>query len=365
MIKKISVNPQPESNRYYIKIGSGIHNKLGHYVQEYYQGKKIFLVSDKNVYDLHGARINSLLQKSGYQVITYIVPPGEGSKSSKYLQKGYNKLITNNFDRNDFIIAFGGGVVGDLAGYLAATYMRGLPVMQIPTTLLAQVDSSVGGKTAINHPQGKNLIGSFYQPVFVLIDMDFLQTLPEREMKSGMAEVIKYGLINNKKFFAYLKNNKDNVYKLKREVILNIIEKCCQIKAQIVNIDQKERGKRVILNFGHTIGHGLEAVSAYKVLKHGEAVAIGMLGAAQISYYLDYISSQELKAIKNIIIDYGFEFALDINTDNIYQIMKHDKKVKDNKLRWVLLEEIGSPVVRTDINKDLVTKVLEGLSWQK
>ena len=365
MTERIGVNPEPEDHKYYIEIGSGLHNRFAQYLQEYYPSGKVFLVSDENVYSLYGDKLNFMLQESGYEVIKYVVPAGEASKSNRYLQEGYNKLINNNFARNNFVIAFGGGVVGDLAGYLAATYMRGLPVIQIPTTLLAQVDSSVGGKTAINHPKGKNLIGSFYQPVFVMIDIDFLQTLPQRELKSGMAEVIKYGLIDDMEFFKFLTKNKDNVYRLKQHIILKIIKNCCQIKSDIVNVDQKEKGKRVILNFGHTIGHGLEAGKGYNGLKHGEAVAIGMIGAAELSYRLGYLKENELRQIKEVISNYNFTVNINIDPDEILKIMQHDKKVKDNKLRWVLLNSIGDTIIEEDIDEELVKEVLGVLNCIK
>ncbi len=363
--RKISVNPLPEKNNYYIEIGSDIYKNLACYLKKYNESKKIFLVSDENVFSIYGENIINLLESNNYNLTTYVIPPGEKSKSSRYLQRGYDKLITNNFSRDDLIIAFGGGVVGDLGGYLAATYMRGLPVMQIPTTLLAQVDSSVGGKTAINHPVGKNLIGSFYQPIFVLIDIDFLKTLPERELKSGMAEVIKYALIKDKKFFEYLRKKRYNVYTLEKEVLLNIIEKCCKIKTEIVNIDQKEKGKRMILNFGHTIGHALEAAESFEGLKHGEAVAIGMIGAARLSHEFGYLDDGELTDIINIINDYGFKTIINFDRENIYQIMRHDKKAKDNKLRWVLLSNIGNTVIKDDIEEKLAKNVLGELNCQQ
>ncbi len=358
----IDVEIKGEEVSYPILIGSDLISRLEKIITRYYRGDKILLVSDNNVNQIYGEKIVSALKRGGYSVIQHIIPAGEKAKSNNYLQAGYDILVENNFQRDNLVIALGGGVPGDLAGYLAASYMRGIPFIQIPTTLLAQVDSSVGGKTAINHSSGKNLIGAFYQPELVIIDIDFLQTLPFRELKTGIAEVIKYGFIVDREFFSFLLNNKEKVYSLEQQSIVHIIRKSCSIKSEIVTRDQKEKGERALLNFGHTIGHALEAITDYNKYNHGEAVAIRMLGASMISAQLGYLSQQELELTEKILKLYELPLGHQIkNVNMIYDFMQHDKKARNNTLRWILLDGIGKSFLEEDIEEGIIKKVLEGL----
>ncbi|MFW5998213.1 MAG: 3-dehydroquinate synthase [Halanaerobiaceae bacterium] len=356
------VNIKENSINYPILIGNNLITDINNLISRQYQGNKIFLVTDENVNKIYKDRVLSLLDKQ-YQLITMIVPPGEKAKSFKYLKKGYDKLIKNNFHRDDIVIGFGGGVVGDLAGFLAASYMRGISLIQIPTTLLAQVDSSVGGKTAINHKMGKNLIGAFYQPDQVIIDTEFLHTLPLRELKTGLAEVIKYSFIENQdNFYQFLYDKKNDVYNLKNEVLIDIINISCRIKSNIVKKDEKESGIRAVLNFGHTIAHALESYYNYEKYTHGEAVSIGMLGAGELSYKTGLLSKNDRDMVYSIISLYDLPQRIETDAlDELYNKMKYDKKAKNNKLRWILLKEIGKPVIKSDIEKDLIFEAMEEL----
>ncbi len=362
-IKKIKVDINSEKKIYDIIIGDNIIESLAGLIAEIYQGSKVFLVTDKNVMNLYGEKITALLIEAGFDITTYIVPPGEQAKGFEHLKNGYDLLLAENFRRDNLIIALGGGVVGDLAGFLAATFMRGIPFVQVPTTLLAQVDSSVGGKTAINHPAGKNLIGAFYQPELVLIDPNFLKTLSERELKTGLAELIKHGFIADNKLLKFLWDNSDEIFNYNMDSLIHIIDRSCIIKSEVVNQDEKERGKRALLNFGHTIGHALEAVTEYKSYNHGEAVAVGMVGAAQISYKMGKIDREAYDFVKELIKVYGLPFSYQYNEDieEVYQRLFFDKKVKNNSLRWILLKDLGKAYIDEDVSNQIVRDVLEGL----
>ncbi|MFW6381116.1 MAG: 3-dehydroquinate synthase [Bacillota bacterium] len=350
---------------YPIKIGNHNRQELVIHLENLYNPEQVMLVTDDNVAGLYLEEIKKLFREKNLKVETYTLPAGEQAKSRKYLFEGYDRLLANNFGRDDPIIALGGGVVGDLAGYLAASFMRGVPLVQVPTTLLAQVDSSVGGKTAINHPEGKNLIGAFYQPDLVLIDVDFLDTLPLREIKTGLAEVIKYGFIDDPRFFSYLREHRRSIYELEPDSLEHIIQRSCEIKAQIVKQDQKEvSGTRALLNFGHTIAHALEAVTDYNTYTHGEAVAVGIRGALRLSADTGLLDRKQLDASESILDEYQLKSGIeeDIDLNKVYRAMRFDKKVRKNKLRWILLRGIGDPLIKTGIEKQLIMKTLEGLT---
>jgi 3-dehydroquinate synthase len=267
-----------------------------------------------------------------------VLPDGENYKSLNTAAQNYDAALEAGLDRQGIILALGGGVIGDMAGFAAATYMRGIRFVQVPTTLLAQVDASVGGKVAVNHPRGKNLIGSFYQPDLVFIDIDTLDTLPEREILSGLSEVIKYAIIADGDFFSYLEKNVNIKEMRGKEFYIDIVEKSCSIKAQVVSRDEREGNIRAILNFGHTIGHGLEAATHYQVFRHGEAVAIGMIGAACISRKMGLISPLEVERIKNLITYLGLPGHFSgINWEEIWYHMQADKKARDGNINFILL----------------------------
>ncbi|MFW5986358.1 MAG: 3-dehydroquinate synthase [Halanaerobiales bacterium] len=362
MEKKLSIVIPAGEKRYDIVIKPELMAEMGKRINAVYGRDKVLLVTDENVFNLYGEKLKEVLSAE-YNVTEYIIPPGEGSKCNKYLNRGYDLLIENEFKRDNLIIAFGGGVVGDLAGYLAATYMRGIPFVQIPTTLLAQVDSSIGGKTAINHSTGKNLIGAFFQPSLVLIDPLFLKTLAVRELKTGLAEVIKHGFIADKELVKFLQDNRDNIFDCQEEALINIIHRSCQIKLAVVEEDEKERGKRALLNFGHTIGHALEAVTGYTEYNHGEAVAVGMVGAARLSFQRGLIDSSSCRLVEELIGLYDLPLSFQYNEDenDVYNRLFYDKKVKKNRIRWILLEQIGKAFIDEDVDNEMVKEILEGL----
>lgn len=275
------------------------------------------------------------------------IPDGEEYKSLKWAGKIFDKLIKYKMDRLSPIVALGGGVVGDIAGFVAATYLRGVPYVQVPTTLLAQVDSSVGGKTAVNHRRGKNLIGAFYQPKFVLIDVSTLRSLNMREIRSGLAEVVKYGVIKSEKLFAYLEENMEKIIALEDAPLREIIKKSCEIKAGIVEKDEREGGCRALLNFGHTLGHAVEAVTQYREFKHGEAVALGMLFAANMSSEFGYADESVKNRIESLLKKMALPTKLPSREMRVYaQAMGVDKKLLGDTLNFVFAETIGRASIK-------------------
>ena len=272
---------------YPVFVGYGVLNKLGEKMKKAALSGTATIISDENVFSLYGSKVEEILKDSGFAVGSFVVPPGEETKNIDYASRIYDFLVAHRMERDDIIIALGGGMVGDLAGFVAATFLRGVPWIQVPTSLIAMVDASIGGKVGINHPEGKNLIGAFYQPDLVLADPQTLTTLPQRELTSGWAEVVKHGLILDKEYFQFLESSVNRLTKLEPEMITKAIARSAAIKAQVVSQDEKEKaGKRTILNYGHTIAHGLEATTQYKRFLHGEAVAIGMMGATKLSQRL-------------------------------------------------------------------------------
>lgn len=363
VIEKININLQEEKRDYEIIVGAGLINSLDRYIRKVYEGNKIFIVTDENVMKFYGDKVKEILTAAGYDLTGYVLPAGEEAKSSPYLKKGYDYLLENNFSRDNLILAFGGGVVGDLAGFLAATFMRGIPFIQIPTTLLAQVDSSVGGKTGINHPRGKNLIGAFYQPKMVLIDPELLRTLEVRELITGLAEVLKYGFIVDRDLLEFMTSHREEIFKLETAALSRIIVSSCSIKAKIVREDEKEKGSRALLNFGHTIGHALEAVTGYKKYTHGEAVAIGMAAAAELSSRVTGLEKKEVDYLKELISAYGLPLSCQYgeNPEEVYQRLFYDKKVQKNRLRWILLRGLGEAYIDERVDNEIVKEVLEGI----
>lgn len=359
MNNEIALNLGEKS--YKIRIGSGEINYLRKFLEQK-NYSKIFIITDENVAKLHLAQLTRLLQ--GLNFITTIVASGEQTKSFSSLEKTCEEILQQNIDRKSLIIAFGGGVVGDLAGFIASILMRGIDFIQVPTTLLACVDSSVGGKTAINSRFGKNLIGSFYQPKLVICDLDFLATLPIREFRAGYAETLKYGLIEDREFFNFLDQNLERIFARESHVLQKIITKSCEIKARIVSQDERENGVRALLNFGHTFAHSFENELNYSNdLLHGEAVGIGMLMAAKMSQNLDMIDSAAFKTIENHIEKSGLNFDLkkirsDWNQENLANHLYKDKKTEHQNLTFILLQEIGKAVIRKAINIEEFKKVL-------
>jgi 3-dehydroquinate synthase len=340
---------------YPIWIGEGVLSGLAEFLSAQSDwSKSAAVIVDEKVLPLHGAMLQSILEKAGWKVLVIPVPAGETTKSLNSLGPILSKMAQAKLDRRSQVIALGGGVVGDLAGFVASIYLRGIPFVQIPTTLLAMVDSSVGGKTGVNLPEGKNLVGAFYQPELVIVDLDFLKTLPEREYAAGMAEVIKYGVIADRALF-------DSLLPVKESNRASMIRRCIEIKAEIVAQDERETiGLRALLNFGHTLGHAVENVAGYGVLLHGEAVAIGMRAAAHLSQELSGMPKEDVLKIEETIRAYGLPLeAKNLSHDAIRTAMGTDKKVKSGKNRWVLSRKIGESHLTDEVPLESVEKVMK------
>jgi 3-dehydroquinate synthase len=329
---------------YPILIGPDMLDKLVDYLYEYQITEEIYVITDDNVHMLYASKIMNLLEESGLQAKVFKVPHGENSKSLSTANQLYTQLLASSASRKSTILAFGGGVVGDLAGFVAATFMRGIKFVQIPTTILSDVDSSVGGKVGVNHDLGKNLIGAFYHPEFVLIDSHVLKTLPEREIIAGFAEIAKYGFIWDKNLYNLLQKNFDQLFTLNDFHLLeNILMRCCEIKAEIVHKDEKELGLRAILNFGHTIGHAIENAVEYESLLHGEAIIYGMRGALYLSM-LKGLASEKIAAAG---LDFLSKFKIPsipqhIDANTIIEAMSRDKKRSKAGQLWILVKDIGT-----------------------
>ncbi len=332
---------------YDILIGSGLLARAAEFLQPLKLGKRGVIMTDSNVAPLYGEQLQATLKKGGFETEIVVVPAGEPSKSLRQANRLFETMPSLHLDRHSFVIALGGGVVGDLAGFIAATYLRGLALVQIPTSLLAQVDSAVGGKVGVNLPQGKNLVGAFYQPRLVLSDTDTLKTLPERELRAGFAEVIKHGAIRDAEFFAWLERERKNVLGGKPDALARAVRRCCEIKAEIVSADERESGVRAFLNFGHTIGHAMEALADYVGLLHGEAISMGMCAAAHLSQKRAGFNAAEAERLRALIKASGLPTRLDgtFGPGELLSAMRLDKKAREGKLRFVLLKRLGEAVV--------------------
>jgi len=351
------------TQRYPIFVGYGLLDRLGEKLKEVGSSRVVIVISDGNVSRLYGDRVQEILKAAGFAVNSFVVRPGEETKSISTAIDIYNFLIKKRVERDDILIALGGGVIGDLAGFVAATYLRGIPWVQVPTSLVAMVDASIGGKVAVNHHEGKNLIGAFYQPNFVLADTQTLATLPKRELTSGWAEVVKYGLILDKEFFEFLESNAGRLIKLEQDVVSKAIIRSASLKAQVVSQDEKERGQRIILNYGHTVAHGLEAATQYSSFLHGEAVAIGMMGAAKLSQKSGILPADVVKRQRSLLQKFGLPTTFSATgLAEIAKAMEVDKKTRAKKIRWVLLKDIGKTAIRANVAQQDVMAVLEELS---
>lgn len=344
---------------YDILIGHKLKQQIIDFIAKQKFSQKALLISDTNIAPLYGETVKNILNEAGLDTKLAVIPAGEQSKSLQQAEVLYTEAIKHRLDRKSPIFALGGGVVGDLAGFVAATFMRGVPFIQMPTSLLAQVDSSVGGKVAVNHALGKNLIGNFYQPKAVFMDLDMMKTLPKREISTGLGEVIKYGYIYDKDFYQFLLDNKDAILKLQSDAISHVIARSCEIKAAVVSQDEKEAGLRAILNFGHTLGHAIEKETKYKVYDHGEAVAIGMVGAAKISAKLGMIEPKIVDDMEKLLTSMHLPIkAQNCNPDNIYADIFHDKKTINGTVNWVLLQDIGEVCLRKDVPANVVKEAI-------
>lgn len=351
---------------YNIHIGGDLMTRAADVVPVPLSGRSVFIITDDNV-EQYAAQVQASFEKAGVSRVDVLsLPAGEQTKSFAQIENVTGWLLENGLNRQSLLVALGGGVIGDLTGFAAAIVMRGVPFIQIPTTLLAQVDSSVGGKTGINTAQGKNLVGAFYQPAAVIIDTDVLGTLPEREMRAGFAEVVKYGFIRDAAFFDWLLQNYEAVLAGEEKALSNAIAVSCKIKADVVQEDEREGGVRALLNLGHTFGHALEAAAGYDGrLLHGEAVSIGILMAFDLSVRLGHCGEKEYAAARDLLEKAGMKTrlldivpALDTDIESLLGSMAKDKKVKDGKMHFVLVNTIGDSFVSADVDEALVRDVL-------
>ncbi|RKU20403.1 3-dehydroquinate synthase [Candidatus Poribacteria bacterium] len=348
-------------NSYPIVVGGAILNRVGELLTSDAKSKKVLIVSDAFVKDQYMHVVHQSLEKYGFDVHTIEVPVGEESKSIAQFSRIQDSLVAHQLDRGSTLIALGGGVIGDLGGFSAAVYMRGISYVQMPTTLQAQVDASVGGKTAINHPKGKNLIGAFHQPKLVLIDVDTLKTLPQRDIRSGLIEVIKMGVIRDEPLFEMVEESLEAILNLEDTVLIEMISSACVNKAEVVAKDEKESGLRMVLNYGHTFGHALEAVTHYNRYRHGEAVSVGMNCAAQLAVNLRMFSETDFQRQRMLLnrAKLPLMFPPDLTPEAICDAMYLDKKTLSGKLRLILPTRIGEVVIRNDVDDQ---HVLEAIS---
>lgn len=346
---------------YQIKIAPKLLSRLGAECRRLQLGARCAVITDTNVAPLFARVAIASLKRAGFEPVLITVTAGETAKSLTSVQRCYDQLASHRLERKSFIVALGGGVVGDLAGFVAATYLRGIPFVQVPTTLLAQVDSSVGGKTGVNLKAGKNLVGVFYQPRLVLCDLDTLKTLPKRELRAGLAEVIKYGIIYDEPLFRRLERDLPKLLARKPVVLAPVIARCCEIKADVVGQDETESGLRAILNFGHTIGHALEAISSYGKYLHGEAITIGQVAAAKLSCELTGLPTQHATRITSLFNRAGLPTSVKLTPSQrtaLFAAMQLDKKVSAGEVTFVLAERLGKVVWGQRVPGAAIQKVL-------
>jgi len=347
---------------YTIYIETGLLDRAGEIVTASCRARRGAIITNPRIAVLYEARLRRALNSAGFEVgEAILIPPGEKYKSLQTIFHIERELARRKLDRQSAVIVLGGGIAGDVAGFVAATYLRGIELVQVPTTLVAQVDSSIGGKTGVNLPEGKNLVGAFYQPRCVLIDPETLITLPHREVRAGIAEIIKYGVIADAGLFEYLQAHQPKLHKVDENIFSYLIERSCQIKADVVSRDETESDLRAILNFGHTIGHALEAATGYRHFLHGEAVAVGMVAASRIAERMG-LAEQEVSApIHDLLERFDLPTTLprDISYPEMMEAMCRDKKIKGGKLRFVLPVCIGGVILRDDVSPETVQAVLE------
>lgn len=364
MVSEIDVNLSQQS--YKIAIETQGIDRLGERITSLKLGKKVMVVSNPVIFRHYGERAIASLISAGFDVSSCTIPAGERYKTPATVQKIYDAALKNRLERSSTLLALGGGVIGDMTGFAAATWLRGINFVQVPTTLLAMVDASIGGKTGVNHPQGKNLIGAFYQPRLVLIDPEVLNTLPAREFRAGMAEVIKYGVIWDAQLFEQMDESKrlDQMRYLNPDLLNTILSRSCQAKADVVSKDEKEANLRAILNYGHTIGHAVESLTGYRLINHGEGVAIGMVAAGKLAVELQMWQQEDAARQDALIQKAGLPWQLPAGLDNqaIIDALQTDKKVKDGGVRFVLPNQIGlvKPTEPTvPVSSDIIKRVLE------
>ncbi len=351
---------------YDIAIAAAGLDQLGQMLTSLNLGKKVLVVSNPAIFRQYGERAIASLISAGFEVNSCTLPAGERYKTVTSIQKIYNAALENRLERSSTLVALGGGVIGDMTGFAAATWLRGINFVQVPTTLLAMVDAAIGGKTGVNHPQGKNLIGAFHQPRLVLIDPQVLDTLPVREFRAGMAEVIKYGVIWDAELFAQMEqcDRLDGLRYLAEGLLPEILSRSCQAKADVVSKDEKEAGLRAILNYGHTIGHAVESLTGYRLFNHGEAVAIGMVAAGLLAVELNFWDSlaqqRQLALIQKAALPTELPDVIDIEA--IRDALQNDKKVKAGRVRFVLPTQIGAATVTEQVPAEQIQQVLKQMT---
>ncbi|HEY4414216.1 MAG TPA: 3-dehydroquinate synthase [Verrucomicrobiae bacterium] len=353
------------SRSYAIKVGGGLLSRLGADCAALKLGQRCAVITDSNVGKKYAQAALKSLSMAGFEPVLITVPAGETSKRMAMVENCHDQLAAHRLERKSFIVALGGGVVGDLAGFVAATYLRGIPFVQVPTSLLAQVDSSVGGKTGVNLKAGKNLVGAFYQPKLVLCDLDTLATLPKREFVSGLAEVIKYGIIYDAALFAQLERALPKMLQRDAKTLSQIVARCCEIKADVVGQDETESGLRAILNFGHTIGHAIENSSGYGKFLHGEAISIGQVAAARLSQSVLGLPTGDAQRIEKLFVRAGLPTQIKLNAGQkrkLMAAMKLDKKVSAGEIKFVLAKKIGEVVWGQKVSAALIETILDGLA---
>ncbi|MDX2032732.1 MAG: 3-dehydroquinate synthase, partial [Blastocatellia bacterium] len=361
---KQTVHVALDERSYDITIEEGALARVGELARQALgpKARRVAILSNERVHGEYGRRVEASLKRAGIAAKTHLIGDGERAKSLRTAERAWAFLIANRFERSDAILALGGGVVGDLAGFVAATFLRGIEYIQIPTTLLAQIDSSVGGKTAVNHPLGKNLLGAFHQPRTVIIDPATLRTLPPRELRAGLYEAVKYGVIRDRILASFIQNHLDRIRALDPATLVRVIARCCEIKAEVVTADERESGLRRILNFGHTAGHALEAVTAYRRLKHGEAVGYGMKCASAIAEKIGILPAAEAAAIRQSVDSLGrLPHIDDLRAQDVVSAMAHDKKVVQGKLPLILPTKVGDVLVRDDVAAPVIREAVRGL----
>lgn len=344
--------------KYSITVGWGYLGEVGKMAADLGVGNHMAIVTNPSVKRLYGRQVSESLRGAGIKTFLIEVPDGERYKTMKWVGHIHDRLVREKCERGSCLMALGGGVIGDMTGFAAATFLRGISYIQVPTTLAAQVDASIGGKTGVNHPRGKNLIGAFYQPRAVFIDLSTLSTLKRREFLSGMAEVVKYGVIADEGFFSYVEKNAHNVLALEQGVLLNVVKRSCEIKAAVIQKDERESGERRILNYGHTIGHALEAATDYRKYLHGEAVAIGMAAAARLSRVLGLCDEATVTRQVQLLRAFSLPTIFPrVEKNKLLAAMEHDKKVKGGNINCVLAEKIGHVCVRS-VEKEAIRVAL-------
>lgn len=351
------VNVELGSRSYPIFIGSSLLKDSAQLLKPYVKGKAM-IISDENVYPLYGQAVLNALTQSGVEAFIHVLPAGETTKTMEYAMELYTVALKAGLDRRSFIVALGGGVIGDLAGFVAATYMRGIDFVQMPTTLLAQVDSSVGGKVAVDHPAAKNIIGAFHQPRAVIADTDTLKTLHPRELSAGLAEVIKYGASLDSDFFDWLELHISDIMALDEKALGYIVEHSCRIKANMVQQDETEQGQRALLNFGHTFGHAIEVIAGYGRYLHGEAVAMGMVYAARLAHIMGLIDKRYIERLVALLRAAALPVEPEgITMQQMLPVMYHDKKATGGRLTFILPVALGRAGIFDDVPTELLTKL--------